>query len=72
MRRGKTVPTIGDVIYKYIKEKKAPAKVKDFVEIVKEQRTDLRSKNLVATISSVLQRQNRFTKVAPGTYDLRK
>ena len=73
MRGGsKGMPTISSIIYEYIASKKGPVSYHELAEQVKTRRSDLKSRNLEATIRSVLQRGNQFVKTAPGVYGLKK
>ena len=73
MRGGsKDMPTISSIIYEYIASKKEPASYNELVEQVRTRRSDLKSRDLGATVRSVLQRGNRFVKTAPGVYGLKE
>ena len=73
MRGGsKDLPTISSIIYEYIASKEEPASGRELAEQVKARRSDLKSRDLGATIRSILQRSKRFIRVARGVYDVRK
>jgi hypothetical protein len=73
MRGGsKDMPTISSIIYEYIASKKEPATYHELAAQVKARRSDLKSRDLGATVRSVLQRGNRFVKTAPGIYRLKE
>ena len=73
MRGGsKDMPTISTILREYIAHRKRPVSCKELVQHVTERRTDLRSRDLGATVRSVLQRGKQFVRTARGAYTLKE
>jgi hypothetical protein len=71
MRGGaKSIPTISAILREYITNKKGPVSCNELLEEVKKRRSDLKSRDLGATVRSVLQRGTEFVRTAPGMYRL--
>lgn len=69
---GVSIPSIGTIIVNYIANKKPPVSWKELVEPVKKERSDLLSKDVGATIRSILSRDKRFVRTSVGMYDVKK
>lgn len=66
------IQTIREVIIQYLKTQKQPISQKELEDIVKSKRPDLISKNLGATIRSVLYRATELSKSGTGMVYLDK
>jgi len=69
---GVSIPPVGTIIANYIANKKTSVSWKELVEAVKKERSDLLSKDVGATIRSMLSRDKRFVKTSKGMYDIGK
>jgi len=69
---GVSIPSVGTIIVNYIANKKTPVSWKELVEAVKKERSDLLSKDVGATIRSMLSRAKRFVRTSVGMYDVKK
>ncbi len=73
MRRGtKEIPTISSILSEYIANKEKPVSYNELLEQVKAKRSDLKSRDLGATVRTVLQRGSQFVRTAPGVYGLKE
>lgn len=64
------IPTIRAVILEYLRKQNEPINWKALEEVVRSERPDLASKDLGATIRSVLQRAPGISRANPGLYSL--
>jgi len=69
---GKSIPTVSAIMVKYIAKKKQPVSCKELAETVQHERNDLLSKNIGATVRSILLRDKHFVKTFKGMYDIKK
>ena len=69
---GKRVQSVSAIMATYITNKKHPVSWKELAEIVQQERGDLLSKDIGATVRSVLLRDKRFIKTSRGIYDIKK
>jgi len=65
-------PTISMIIADYIQEQQKPVHYSEVIKPILDRRGDLRSKNIAATVRSIIQRSPLFIKTDRGTYDLNK
>lgn len=68
--RSKSIPSISTILREYIANKKEPVSYNELLEEVKKKRSDLKSRDLGATVRSVLQRGRGFVRTARGVYRL--
>jgi len=69
---GVSIPSVGTIMVYYIATKKTPVSWKELVEAVKKERSDLLSKDVGATIRSMLSRDKHFVRTSVGMYDIKK
>ncbi len=69
---GVSIPSVGTIIANYIANKKTPVSCKELAEVAKKERSDLLSKDVGATIRSILLRDKRFVRTSVGMYDVKK
>ncbi len=63
-------PTIAEIMKEHITKQKRVCTTKQLTDLVKKKRPDLKSKDLSATIRSVLQKKVSFKRIGPGIYDI--
>lgn len=69
---GKSIPTVSAIMVKYIAKEKRPVSWKELAETVQRERNDLLSKNIGATVRSILFRDKHFVRTSRGMYDIEK
>ena len=69
---GKSIPTVSAIMVKYIAKEKRPVSLKELAETVQHERNDLLSKDIGATVRSILYRKKHFMKTSRGMYDIKK
>lgn len=69
---GKTIPTVSTIMVKYIAAKERPVSWKELAEIVQRERNDLLSKNIGATVRSILLGDKHFVRTSKGMYDIKR
>jgi len=65
---GVRVPRVATVIIDHMAGKKEPVPLKEIIALVKSERSDLLSKDVGATVRSIIYRDKRFVKIAQGLY----
>lgn len=68
----KSIPTVSAIMVKYIAKEKRPVSWKELAETVQRERNDLLSKNIGATVRSILFRDKHFVRTSRGMYDIEK
>ena len=69
---GKTIPTVTTILVTYIAAKKRPVSSMELSEVAKRERDDLLSKDIGATVRSILLRDQHFVRTSRGMYDIKR
>ena len=69
---GVSVRSVSTIMASHMASKKTPVNWKELVDVVEKERNDFLSKDVAATIRSILMRDKRFVRTSLGMYYLRE